>query len=526
MESPLVTESGLAATLDTLEGAALDECVSRHLVEGGDDRLHLDKHGVNKYFCPPRPLASTVVIRGSCTCSAPTRDGFDAARSTLRALWSGRVTFDNCMRNVSTRLSIALGINVAHQVILHPSGSDAELIPLAIANARSNRMGCAAIVNIVVAAGEVGSGTAPAAGGRHFSKYVPNGGIVENGGLVAGFAPSTEVVQIKPRKSCGGRNENYDSLVRKACDDAALRLGDPFILLHAVDGSKTGMRVPSKKLILELIHRFRQRMLITMDACQCRSEPEELNWFLRHGAVVLVTSSKFYSAPGFCSAVLVPDAEAHELENWPAIAPGLSDYLTAYDVPYAMTRLRAHLPRVKKNVGLLLRWMCGIREMELFAQRGVAVRHAIHVWVIGVRKLVLRRKPLLDLIDGEHQHEDGDNTRLGGVNSVVSIKFLSSSGSRFLDANTLRHVHRWLTVDASQLLPAQATRSDREAAALQCMVGQPVDLGGFGVLRLAIGASMARQIADGKVEVELRKDELILDKMCVLAKYGEDMRIL
>lgn len=58
---------------------------------------------------------------------------------------------------------------------------------------------------------------------------------------------------------------------------------------------------------------------------------------------------------------------------------------------------------------------------------------------------------------------------------------------------------------------------------MRCTVGQPVQLGEYGVLRLAIGAPLARYIAQYGVEECLAKDDLILDKMIVLAKYCNDL---
>ena len=519
-----VTEQGLAAVLDTLEGAALDQCVSRHLTEGGDDRLHLNESGVNKYFCPPRPLDSDVVVRGSCTCSSPTRCGFEAARQTLRSIWVGDLSFDAAMQDMARRLSRVMQIEVPHEVIMHPSGSDAELIPLAVAQVRSERLGCAAIVNIVVAAGEVGSGTAAASGGKHFSKYAPDGTHVVNGAFATGFASTTEVIELKPRLASGSRNDDYDELVREACRKAHAKFGDPFFILHAVDGSKTGLRLPSKELIKDLIAIHGPRLLLCMDACQNRSEPEEVNWFLRRGACVLVTASKFYQAPGFCGAVLIPKDAAAELEEWKNLPTGLANYLSKYDVPVAMRNMRRQLSRVK-NMGLLLRWSAGIREMELFQKKGQAVRYAMKSWVAGVKELVRKRAPLLELIDEKYDWERGDESRLGGVNSVVSIKFLSACGSRHLDADVLRKVHKMLTIDSSGLLPSWATQGDREAASLRCMVGQPVVLGEFGVLRLAVGAELARRIADNGLAEELRKDEAILEKMCVLAQFCDHITL-
>ncbi len=352
---------------------------------------------------------------------------------------------------------------------------------------------------------------------------MPSGGKAVNGGVVDGFPVSTSVVEIKPRANCGSRIDTYDDMVRDACVQAQSEFGDPFIVLHAVDGSKTGMRVPSKGLLLEMNAKLGKRLLIVMDACQCRSEPEEIDWFLRCGAVVLVTASKFYSAPGFCGAVLVPkDAAAvlNECENLPL---GLGDYLTQYEIPRSMYGMRWQMPQGKKNIGLLLRWACGIAEMELFAGEGQAVRHAIREWVVGVRALVKARSPLLELICDPYENERGDSTRLGGVNSVVSIKFLSACGTRHLDATVLRNLHKLLTIDASQKLPAYASSREREIAALQCTVGQPVKLGDYGVLRLAIGAPLARYIAANGVRSTLEKDDLILDKMILLASYCDEI---
>lgn len=522
----IITESGLAAALDTLEDAALDECVSRHLTEGGDDRLHLNEAGVNKYYCPPRPLPKEVVIRGSCTCSSPTPDGFESARLLLRSLWSGDTKFSTSMEDIRSRLSKVLKISVPHEVILHPSGSDAELIPLLIAAEKAKKLGCADVVNIVAAAGEVGSGTAPAAGGRHFSEFTPCGGLVKNGAVLDDFPATTTVIELKPRNESGQCIDNYDELVMNVIRSQE-KNGKSFFVVHAVDGSKTGLRLPSQELLKRLLTELGERLLIVLDACQCRSEPEELNWFLERGGVVLVTASKFYSAPGFCGGVIVPrDSSLRVLsENAPPV--GLNDYLTKHEVPPSVTALHNSLPSGPKNIGLLLRWACGITEMEMFAAMGESVKIAMRDWVYGVRKLVCERRPTLDLIDVECAECEGDFTRSGGVNTVVSIKFRTNCGLAHLDAATLRRTHRHLTIDASDLLPAHATDEERKLASLRCMVGQPVKLGDFGVLRLAIGAPLARDIAaqPGKLFEALKEDARILDKMMVMGKYCDEIRL-
>ena len=509
--------------MNAMQNSELDQRVSEHLTRGGDDRLHLNGSGVNKYYCAPRSNDGDAIVRGSCTCSSPTPDGFRAASELLQAIENRHVTFENAMKDVAKRISTVMHVDVPHEVIIHPSGSDAELIPLAIAQAKAERLGSGGIINIVVAAGEVGSGTAAASGGKHFSKFAPDGTTVELGGLADGFAATTEVIELKPRLPCGSRNENFDDLVQDACGKAKAKFANPFIVLHAVDGSKTGLRLPSKDLIEELQKQYGDSSLVCMDACQNRSEPEETNWFLRRGASVLVTASKFFEAPGFCGAVLVPKSDAAVLDAWENFPDGMASYITAHDIPLSMQNLRNKLPN-SKNVGLLLRWAAGIREMELFDEKREACTRAISAWVSSVRVLVRNRAPQLEVVDAKYKTEDGDATRLGGVNSVVSIRFLDPTDkSRYLDATILRKMHKLLTINCEKMLSAGATVHNRKAASQRCMVGQPVALGDFGVLRLAIGAELSRRIAAGDIEEEIRKDELILDKMCVLAKFIFDI---
>lgn len=519
-----ITQSSLIFALDTIEDAALDECISIHLTEGGDDRLHLSEDGVNKYFCPPRPLPENVIIRSSCTCSSPTKDGFEACRLLLRKLWDEKTTCSFTMEGIRQSFSSVLGIYVPHKVILHPSGSDAELVPLITASIRAKEMGCSNIVNIVAAAGEVGSGTAAAACGRHFSSFTPCGSVVKNGTILGGFPNSTQVIEIKPRDVYGNFINNYDALVSKAIDESLKAHENPYFVLHAVDGSKTGLRLPSRDLLEDLTARMGERLLVVLDACQCRSEPEELNWFLDRGSIVLVTGSKFYSAPGFCGAVLIPSKSAHILGSYQSPA-GLSDYLTKSEVPSSFKTFRSSLPNGPQNFGLLLRWACGITEMDLFFKMGYQGKRAIHDWVSGVRQMVRKRRPALDLIDTDFEESARDQTRSGGVNSVVSIKFLRKCGTSHFDVPLLKSIHLFLTIDASNMLPSRASEADRTIASLRCMVGQPVQLGCFGVLRLAIGAPMAREIASksGCLERALKQDEQILKKMLVLSKYCEEM---
>ena len=69
--------------------------------------------------------------------------------------------------NCANFLTLPVGVDIA----LAPSGTDVELLTLALAAGGSNRP----IVNIIVGPSEVGSGTSLAAACRHYDCLTPNG---------------------------------------------------------------------------------------------------------------------------------------------------------------------------------------------------------------------------------------------------------------------------------------------------------------------------------------------------------------
>jgi hypothetical protein len=148
---------------------------------GGDDRLTIDFKGekVNKYFSStvPRPR---LINRGSCTCSSTTLENyqladdvrrnfiqtvcatssasdFPTAASTCAAI---RSVFAPLQAQLVGRIKRTTGLSPTNaEVVLFPSGSDAEYLPLIAGLVRSNLRGAGPdikVFNYVCAAGEVG----------------------------------------------------------------------------------------------------------------------------------------------------------------------------------------------------------------------------------------------------------------------------------------------------------------------------------------------------------------------------------
>ena len=129
------------------------------------------------------------------------------------------------------------------------------------------------VYSYVTAAGEVGSGTPNAAGGRHFSTLAPRGNSQPNNGLLDGSTCSDEqgkvdVIPYKARDSGGCvdfQEEKLLSDIRSKLEATA-----NFVVLHIVCGSKTGLTYPSIATALALQKEFSKRIVVVVDACQLR----------------------------------------------------------------------------------------------------------------------------------------------------------------------------------------------------------------------------------------------------------------
>mmetsp|Transcript_16461 Transcript_16461/g.33582 ORF Transcript_16461/g.33582 Transcript_16461/m.33582 type:complete len:673 (-) Transcript_16461:1473-3491(-) len=513
--------------LSAIENRTLDLCLSKHLTEGGDDRIILNAFGWNKYYCPPYPLPASAIVRGSCTCSPPTEKGFASARKVLQDLWNGDVTIDQAFCDVRQRILKTLKLSVPCEAILHPSGSDAELIPLLVASIRARDLGCNKIVNLVAAAGEVGSGTACAAGGKHFSDLAPLGGPIQLEEAVEGFPVPVDVIEIRPRDDQGQLRVDYDDETMRIIGRELASEHKVLFIVHAVDGSKTGLRLPSRKLIQRLVDTLGDRVLIVLDACQMRSTKEELEWFLERGALILITASKFFSAPGFCGAVLIDERARDDLRSCDTTPKGLHHYLTQLEIPNTIPSLRSSLPLEPANLGLVLRWVCGLAEMEDYYAANLAFSLKSRQWVHSVKRSIGRRSPTLSVVsDDDIEQRSRDETRVAGCNSIVSFRIEVKDGSRYFNVKELRQVHRYMVSgNLGECLPSYAMADERALGNRVCYIGQPVGLGEFGALRIALSAPVSAQLElPGSFRVAQADDEILLDKVMLIAKYFDHLQ--
>lgn len=283
------------------------------LTSGGDDRsIILKESGCNKYHIKPKPISRGVIFRGSCTGNPPTERGYEAAKTLYEkklANLEGEEldeTLRKIFRDQRERLAKLLKLPSGAEVVLCPSGSDAEYIPLAIAKTIRPD---AKIVNGVTQVKEIGAGSVPAAMGRFFSAFAPLVGGIDDFSekTLAGFE-GIEGEVFDAREGDGSvveASRRMEEFLQSALKK------DEYPIVHGVFGGKTGLRDEKMPGGIE----GGSKALGIVDACQGRFSTDELLQWLDQDSLVLFTGSKFYQAPPFCGAVIIPPAIAEKLRN-------------------------------------------------------------------------------------------------------------------------------------------------------------------------------------------------------------------
>jgi hypothetical protein len=467
------------------------------LAAGGDDRQRVDwDHGVNAYGIAPRPTPWTAAF-GSCTASSPTYRGFDAAGQLkyrlIEAALADRLDAAVAAETKLMRSTILAALGVAAdqgvEVVMTPSGTDAELVALAVSLAAG-----APIRSIVVGPNEIGRGSLPAARGRHFTATLPSGRTAEDDEVVVGIDPGEVCVVEIPLRDDAGAMLSPDAVENHI--DAELTASPGRVLLHVVEGSKTGIRLPRAAAVERWQAREGDRLDVVVDAAQMRVDQHTVVSHLERGRMIFVTGSKFFCGPPFSGALLIPRELADRVRGARDLPDGLADYLTHADVPDTLGPLQdAARPGV--NFGLLARWTAALAEMRSFHNASKEIRDEIlRVLVSGLRR-ILAASPHVEIVESPYTPiPDRDERGLDDLPTIFTFLVRNPRGG-FLDMDQAKVAHRLLAQDVRQLLEADG--EVHQSASRSFQMGQPVKISVDGNtwnagLRIAIGATTISQV--------------------------------
>jgi hypothetical protein len=443
------------------------------LTGGGDDRLTLDPEtGRNRYLCAPYPEPDVIAL-GSCTASSPTQAAFEAAEHSRQALFAaavahgGRAALRGFARDTTAALLDYFGVADLADAVLAASGTDATLLLTGLIAAEHPGRG---IETVLMSPSETGSGVPDAVRGQHFAPCTASGQLVEKGGAVDGFPPGLALTIVRLRTPEGEPLEPAELAV--ACEtaiEAAVGRGSQ-VVLHAIDGSKTGLMGPDRATCQRLAGRFGARLDVVIDACQARIEPAIMRWYLERGFPVLVTGSKFFGAPGFCGAILFPRARLRRITGGGQLPDGLGAYADLTEDGVS-----------RRCPGLLLRWAAALEEMRRFAAVPVEARQAALDGLGTQTRAAIMRDARLRLIHAPRPAGAGWSDRP----SVFTFAVRGDAG--WMSAAALRPLY----VALSQSLPGAKLLGQC------CRIGQPVEVApGLGGLRIAFSAAQVATGAD------------------------------
>lgn len=453
------------------------------IVSGGDERIALRAGtGTNQYHLNPME-SEGLFMRGSCTCGTLTPAGHETAR---RFVCQYQVSEDAAwIRRQTRRLQHLFGDDggIDFDIYYGPSGSDMMYWPLLM---QSMRYPGQPITNIVSCPEELGSGSVLAAQGLYYAGTNQFGATVARGERVT---DSFNVeARFLPARDDSGRIAERKQAIREII---AARPGQP-VVGNLVFGSKSGIEDD-----LDIIEEFQDSVMWVVDMCQFRTHRSLVHDLLGKGVLIMVTGSKFYQAPPFCGALLVPVEWTERLRGRAA------DHLAAYgslfaaaDAPPELPQLRALWPD-HANPGLRLRWEIALDEMEAFL---ALPRERTEALIRRWNRVVVGRLALSDRFQLMPDLELTNDTIISFAVNAEGRE-LDYAGLKKLFDHLVRETHSGFT------------------GCHRVFIGQPVRYGERSFLRLALGSySIRKMLGEAGFDPgnDLRLVDLIEEKAAAL----------
>lgn len=457
-----------------------DDCVvslESLITSGGDERTELNAPDfTNKYGLNPVRYEG-LLNRGSCTTS-PLNAFSESVVKTLINETLPQLGYAAIREEHTARLKNLLNYEGqdAFDVFWAPSGSDLVYIPLLFASLLYPGR---RIVHMLTCPEELGSGTQIGARGEYFMEVNQFGKKLPQHELIDPNL-DIEMVHYAARSKEGNINNHQQDLLQTIKDNPdAAKIGSLVI------GSKSG--IENNIDVLDLVD---DDMLWVVDLCQFRNSKRLIHKLLDRNCMIMLTGSKFYQAPPFCGAMLLPKKLTERVVHCPVnmdLKP-YGDLFSTYDVPPCFNKLQGMLPR-EENIGLLARWECGLTEMEAFDCIPKQERKKlVQDWNDLVCSEIQARSDFFELMPNQEMTN----------NSIISFR-VKKEGN-YINNGDLR---RFFDELVSERYP-----DTFEGPYDRITIGQPVNYGDRSFIRLALGAHDIRMM--------LQKDHPFINEVRVL----------
>ena len=427
------------------------------VLQGVDERASIDPStGRNKYHLNPLDFQG-LLNRGSCTNSTLTPFTAGVVERFLRDLHG---PLADVRRDHERRLRKLLNLpgQDRFDCFFGPSGSDLAYLPIAFARVLHPGR---PILNLLTCPEELGSGTLVAAEGKVFMTRNQFGEPMTPGTLLDPGSAAT-VLRFRARSESGQIMDH-----RGALRETIARNRDRAIIGSLVIGSKSGIEEN-----VDFIEHVGEDVLWVVDLCQFRNSKRLVNKLLDMNCMVMITGSKFYEAPPFCGAMLVPRPLVARLQSREADgAQMLRKVFAQADCPESLPAIRSRL-RSQHSLGLLARWEAALAEMEAFDSIPAEQTRSLAAEWNSVVTGELERRGSFELIPNQN------------VTNPTIVSFRVKKDGRYLDKPALDTLFRGLVLG----------RCDGLRDYTRVSIGQPVNYGERSFIRIAIGANGIRTL--------------------------------
>lgn len=477
------------------------------LTSGGDERILIDpvtrrtRYGTSVAPCPGE------IFLSSSTASSTAPGAYRAVEAAWAALISGRLRIEPWFESLRSRLLDLLGVP-GGEVVLTGSGTETEFVALAVAQSVLG----GPLTNLVVAPAETGSGVLRAAGGAHFLGSTPFGGMCERGKQLSGWASVDIAAAIVEMRDANGDLRAPDAVDAQARGLAAEAIGaGRKLLLHRLETSKTGQSALGTEAILQIMASAPDRAAALVDCCQLRCSRERVHELLELGFMVAITGSKFFGGPPFSGALLLPPSIVARLARL-ELPLGLADYSARLDWPENLRTKTSLRCANEANLGLGLRWVAALHEMERFFSAPDKLRSSLLAhFTCEVRKRGQSEGNICELSENAN-----------GVtqpNGILPYVMEHPDGSWFSAAETA-------TIHARLREPLTFSSARAASHGRIFHLGQPVAVGQKTALRVCASAPMISDLAERVIAGESLRAAFLLWERDLDALFDKWKRLM
>lgn len=388
--------------------------------------------------------------------------------------------------NLSTKIRIELK-NILHlekdvRVILTRSGTDAELILLGLLNTQGT---IKRVTNIISSISEIGSGIKHAAQAGNFHDAF-NESLIGSIKKISGFENILfKLIEIPLRNQLGIPLDEsiVDEMVLKQIL-LDIKLGN-HVILHITECSKTGLSGPSIPLALSLIKKYPTQITVVVDSCQLRTSFKQLKFYLDMGFIVILTGSKFFGAPPFCGAILLPNSVQIQ-QNLPL---GLSNFSSKDDWPRSLKSITKSLNSVS-DFGLYARWKVALGNMHEFSRIKEDDIYELTTRFLNYLHL-LNFQYLKIWVESQHKKNSWGN-RGPLADTIANIELiLPQHFTADIVYKEVKNLHYLLTVDCTYFNFSEDTLNKNLSE--KYLFGQPVKLSDKPISRYVLRISLSAE---------------------------------